>query len=551
VEARRMARSLVLLVALLCSSCHTLEDSDGIFTSNVDLQRLLKTEAEIVRELHSYIKEEEIRIDKLKKYVREYDRHHSAALVDVEAYVSNPLNSYLLIKRLTTDWKGMVRDLMTPKKDIVNEMANRTVSDTLKWPNDEDLNGAAVALTRLQDTYGLRPGDISQGVLSGVKFGTTLTANDCFELGRQSYNNGDHPHTVQWMEEALEKVEIEGDNPSVKKEDIYEYLGFSYYSEGDYKKALRYTDLLLELDPDHPRAAGNKAYYVEYLDSANTVNKKGDDGTLADDQEIPIKVKEEPVATKTTWQIEHEQYLRLCRGDVERSPKVLAKLKCYLNFGEDPYLKLMPYKEEVVNLKPRISIFYDVLTENEIQTVKELATPRFKRATVQNYKSGELETASYRISKTAWLKRAEDSNIERIYQRVGDVTGLSMTTSEELQVSNYGMGGHYEPHFDFARREESKAFASLGTGNRIATWLFYVSDVDLGGATVFPSLDLTLWPKKGSAAFWYNLHRNGEGDVLTRHAACPVLAGTKWVSNFWIHEFDQEFRRPCSLSPFE
>ena len=76
---------------------------------------------------------------------------------------------------------------------------------------------------------------------------------------------------------------------------------------------------------------------------------------------------------------------------------------------------------------------------------------QFKRATVQNYKSGELETASYRISKTAWLKRAEDSNIERIYQRVGDVTGLSMTTSEELQVSNYGIGGHYEPHFDFAR----------------------------------------------------------------------------------------------------
>jgi hypothetical protein len=28
--------------------------------------------------------------------------------------------------------------------------------------------------------------------------------------------------------------------------------------------------------------------------------------------------------------------------------------------------------------------------------------------------------------------------------------------------------------------------------------------------------------------FWYNLHRNGEGDDLTRHAACPVLAGTKW-----------------------
>ena len=37
------------------------------------------------------------------------------------------------------------------------------------------------------------------------------------------------------------------------------------------------------------------------------------------------------------------------------------------------------------------------------------------------------------------------------FHRVGDVTGLNMETSEELQVANYGMGGHYEPHFDFAR----------------------------------------------------------------------------------------------------
>ena len=49
----------------------------------------------------------------------------------------------------------------------------------------------------LQDTYNLRPGDISQGKLSGKSFGVHLTANDCFELGRQSYNNGDHAHTVQ------------------------------------------------------------------------------------------------------------------------------------------------------------------------------------------------------------------------------------------------------------------------------------------------------------------------------------------------------------------
>lgn len=98
-----------------------------------------------------------------------------------------------------------------------------------------------------------------------------------------------------------------------------------------------------------------------------------------------------------------------------------------------------------------------------------------------------------------------------------------------------------------------------------------MSDVEQGGSTVFTYLDTTIKPMKGTAAFWYNLHSSGQGDHRTRHAACPVLSGNKWgnvttkqqlvlyifyyhrgiivVSNMWLHEQGQEFRRPCGSKP--
>ena len=45
----------------------------------------------------------------------------------------------------------------------------------LKFPSDEDLNGAAVALTRLQDTYKLDTASVARGELNGVQYSTELS----------------------------------------------------------------------------------------------------------------------------------------------------------------------------------------------------------------------------------------------------------------------------------------------------------------------------------------------------------------------------------------
>jgi len=106
--------------------------------------------------------------------VEGYAREHEEASRNIQQYLSNPINAYLLVKRLTTDWKK-VEELITEDvgKSFVANITNSR-SD-LKFPTDEDLNGAAVALMRLQDTYKLETAQVARGVLNGVQYSTGLT----------------------------------------------------------------------------------------------------------------------------------------------------------------------------------------------------------------------------------------------------------------------------------------------------------------------------------------------------------------------------------------
>ena len=71
-------------------------------------------------------------------------------------------------------------------------------------------------------------------------------------------------------------------------------------------------------------------------------------------------------------------------------------------------------------------------------------------------------------------------------------------------------------------------------GDRVATVMAYISRVSLGGGTVFPNAGVAIQPEEGSAAFWWNLHTNGWPDQLTIHGGCPVLVGSKWITNKWV-----------------
>ena len=58
-----------------------------------------------------------------------------------------------------------------------------------------------------------------------------------------------------------------------------------------------------------------------------------------------------------------------------------------------------------------------------------------------------------------------------------------------------------------------------------------------------------MFPEKGSGIFWHNLYRSNYPDNFTRHKACTILLGNKWIGNKWIGYNAQWNGTMCDLSP--
>ena len=38
---------------------------------------------------------------------------------------------------------------------------------------------------------------------------------------------------------------------------------------------------------------------------------------------------------------------------------------------------------------------------------------------------------------------------------------------------------------------------------------------------------------KGAVVSWWNMDKNGGYDIMTKHGGCPVVIGSKWITNKW------------------
>ena len=123
-------------------------------------------------------------------------------------------------------------------------------------------------------------------------------------------------------------------------------------------------------------------------------------------------------------------------------------------------------------MNPLVMVFYDMLSPEKANVLRTISSPRLTHSNVGVQTIEAKKPSVFRVSKRTWLNYDTHKFMKNMLRDVGDVTGLNMQTSEELQVANYGMGGHYAPHWDwdFAPDKQTAPW-----GNRISTAIYYVS----------------------------------------------------------------------------
>lgn len=334
---------------------------------------------------------------------------------------------------------------------------------------------------------------------------------------------------------------------------IFDFLAFSYSHFNLWNKAFEYAEAAMShITPNHydySRIFDNYQYYKNKANkSKQQKHDPGENSFVEVDYFGDISDLIEENDTLRDRRPEMQRYEELCKiAHVHDSiaPKMKNRLKCYYwTQNGRPSLLIQPVKLELINLEPTVGIFRDVISEKIRKSVVKAATSHFQRATIQDPLTGEQRSADYRVSKSAWFEYGRNADMAKITDLVHEISGLDSTHTEHFQMSNYGLGGQYTPHYDSTRPTDARQPSPID-GNRIATALIYLEQPELGGNTVFTEIGLSVPATAGDILFWYNLHPDESLDWDTRHAACPVLAGFKTVANLWLHVRDQEWSRKC------
>jgi len=177
--------------------------------------------------------------------------------------------------------------------------------------------------------------------------------------------------------------------------------------------------------------------------------------------------------------------------------------------------------------EPLIVILGNVLSNEECDELIRLSSDKLQRSKIgSTHDVNELRTSS-----SMFFQESENEIVTRVEKRVSTIMNIPIEHGESMQILRYTPGQEYKAHYDYFSSTSQAA-----KNNRISTLIMYLNDVEQGGETFFPKLNLSVTPKKGMAVYFEYFYTDNDLNELTLHGGAPVIAGEKWVATQWMRK---------------
>lgn len=158
-------------------------------------------------------------------------------------------------------------------------------------------------------------------------------------------------YAVEWLQESLAKFEKYFDENELSRFDILINLAKAFNATNQIKDAKHTLTQALNENSNNPDAINFMGEIDERLHMLDMLNNP-----------------------RPEFDEQFELYSKACRDISKQNPKLLSKLKCRF-IGNTQFSKIAPLKAEEVNLEPYILLFHEVVSDSEINVIKELARP--------------------------------------------------------------------------------------------------------------------------------------------------------------------------------
>lgn len=140
-------------------------------------------------------------------------------------------------------------------------------------------------------------------------------------------------------------------------------------------------------------------------------------------------------------------------------------------------------------------------------------------------------TSDYRKSEQMWITDEQNIIAKKISDFCESILNLPKENMESAQLVKYDVSGYFKEHYD----SEPDKTKNNNIKDRAHTFIVYLNDVEEGGETRFPKINLNIKPKKGTAMYFKTLMPNGVLLEKSLHQGMPIICGEKYIVNKWIH----------------